>query len=148
VQYQGQSSNSISATVQTAVPGVFSVDFTGHGPGAILNSDYTTNSSTKPAPMGSVVMIYATGGGVTSPASTDGGLAPSAEPFARIVLPVTVTIGGTDAQVLYSGGAPGLVNGLIQINAVVPSRLTPGLVPVLVQIGGFQSQSGLTMAVQ
>jgi uncharacterized protein (TIGR03437 family) len=149
VQYQGQSSNTLSATVQTAAPAIFSADMSGHGPGAILNSDYKLNSSTYRAPIGSVVMIYGTGGGVTDPASADGSLAPSAEPFPRLTLPVVVTIDGVPAKVTYSGGSPGLVAGLTQFNVTVPSGVTLGpAVPVLVQVGGFQSQPGLTMAVQ
>jgi uncharacterized protein (TIGR03437 family) len=149
VQYQGQSSNTWSATVQTATPGIFSADHTGQGPGAILNGDYTLNSGTNPAHIGSAVMIYGTGGGVTSPASADGSFAPSAEPFPQLLLPVTVTIGGVPAQAFYSGGAPGLVAGLTQFNVIVPAGVTPGpAVPVLLQVGGFSSQANLTMAVQ
>jgi uncharacterized protein (TIGR03437 family) len=148
VVYQQQNSNTVTATTQLATPGIFSADKSGHGPGAILNSDYTVNATVNPAHAGSVVMIYATGGGVTTPASADGSLAPSAEPFARLLAPVTVSIGGAQAQVLYAGGAPGLISGLTQINVIVPGGVTPGAsVPVIVQVGGYQSQTGLTIAV-
>jgi trimeric autotransporter adhesin len=149
VQYQGQLSNTAGQTLQATAPGIYSIDYSGRGPGAILNSDYRVNSAVTPAPQGSVVMIYATGGGLTDPAGTDGGLAPTAEPLPRVVLPVSVTIGGAQAQVLYAGGAPGLVDGLIQINAVVPQGIASGpSVPLVVQIGDSQSQPGITMAVQ
>ena len=63
--------------------------------------------------------------------------------------PVTVTIGGISAQVQYAGGAPGAVAGLTQINAVVPANAPTGpSVPVVIQIGTWQSQAGVTMAVQ
>ena len=148
VQYQTQTSNIQAVLVQAATPAIFSADLTGKGSGAILNSDYTLNKDKNPATAGSVVMIYATGGGVTSPASVDGSPAPSSEPFARLALPVSVTIGGLPAQVTYSGGSPGLVSGLTQINAVVPAGVTGPGVPVLLQVGGFQSQTGLTLAVR
>jgi uncharacterized protein (TIGR03437 family) len=151
VQYQGQSSNSMTAVVQSATPAIFSADMSGHGPGAILNGDahYTLNSGANPISRGGVVMIYGTGGGTTNPASADGSLAPSAEPFPRLTLPVTVTIGGAPAQVAYAGGAPGLVAGLLQINVIVPVGIATGQsVPVLVQIGSWQSQAGITLAVQ
>ncbi|HEV2445189.1 MAG TPA: BACON domain-containing carbohydrate-binding protein [Candidatus Sulfopaludibacter sp.] len=149
VQYQGQSSSALSASVQPAAPAIFSADLSGHGPGAILNTDFKLNTSTNPASAGSVVMIYGTGGGVTSPASSDGSLAPMAEPFPRLMLPVTVSVGGIPAQVTYSGGSPGLVDGLTQFNVVIPSGVTPGpSVPVLLQVGGYQSQPGLTIAIQ
>ncbi len=147
VQYQQQNSNTLTAAVQLATPAIFSADMSGHGPGAILNSDYKLNTTVNPASAGSVVMIYATGGGVTTPVSADGSLAPSAEPFARLLAPVTVTIGGAQAQVLYAGGAPGLISGLTQINVIVPGGITPGAsVPMIVQVGGYQSQTGLTIA--
>ena len=151
VQYEGQTSNSMPATVQATTPAIFSADMSGHGPGAILNSDYTLNSGTAPAAAGSVVMIYGTGGGVTNPPSADGSLAPSAEPFARLAAlsSVTVTIGGVPAQVVYAGGSPGLVSGLTQVNAVVPAGVTSGTpVPVVLAVGGVSSQSGTTMVVK
>lgn len=149
VQYSGQTSNALTATVQPAAPGIFSADMTGAGGGAILNQDYTLNTSANPAAIGSVVMIYGTGGGVTNPPSADGSMAPVAEPFARLALqPVTATIGGVPAQVSYSGGAPGLISGLTQFNVTIPAGVTPGSsVPVLVSVGGYQSQSGLTIAI-
>ncbi|HMD70447.1 MAG TPA: BACON domain-containing carbohydrate-binding protein [Bryobacteraceae bacterium] len=150
VQYQNQTSNTLTVPVQGATPGIFSQDATGLGPGAILNQDYSLNASLSPATIGSVIQIFATGGGVTSPAQTDGALAPLAEPFPRIVaLPVSVTIGGLPAKVDYAGAAPGLVAGLTQIDAEVPAGVTPGLsVPVVVQIGTWQSQAGLTITVK
>ena len=63
--------------------------------------------------------------------------------------PDAVTIGGVADTVSYSGAAPSLIAGLTQINAQVPAGVTPGTkVPVVVTIGTWQSQSGVTMAVQ
>lgn len=149
VQYSGQTSNALTANVQAATPAIFSIDYSGHGPGAILNSDYKQNSVSNPAPIGSVVMVYGTGGGATNPASVDATAAPSAEPFARLALPVTATIGGIPAQVSYSGGSPGLVEGLVQFNLVVPQGVVPGSsVPLVLQVGGVNTQSGITIAVR
>jgi len=150
VQYQGQTSAAVTVPVQAATPGIFSQDKTGLGPGAILNQDYSLNASLSPATFGSVIQIFATGGGVTNPPQTDGALAPVAEPLPRITaLPVSVTIGGLAAKVDYAGAAPGYVAGLLQINAEVPAGVTPGLsVPVVVQVGSWQSQAGLTITVK
>jgi len=64
---------------------------------------------------------------------------------------VTVTIGGVTvpaAQVVYSGAAPGSVEGLTQIDAYVPQSVTPGpAVPVVVTIGGVASPAGITLSV-
>ena len=150
VQYQGQSSAAMTLPVQGATPGIFSQDKTGLGPGAILNQDYSLNAPLSRATAGSIIQIFATGGGVTTPAQTDGLLAPVVEPLPRIVaLPVSVTIGGLPAKVYYAGAAPGLVAGLVQVDAEVPAGVAPGLsVPVVVQVGSWQSQALLTIAVQ
>jgi len=97
-----------------------------------------------------VIQIFSTGGGVTNPPQTDGVLAPVVEPFPRIAaLPVAVTIGGLPARVDYAGAAPGGVAGFMQVNAEVPAGVTPGLsVPVVVRIGVWQSQAGLTITVK
>jgi uncharacterized protein (TIGR03437 family) len=150
VEYQGVLSNAISIPVQAAHPGLFTVDASGLGGGAILNQDYSLNGGLNPAPRGSVVMIYSTGGGVTIPASVDATITP-APPILYLLKtsPVSVTIGGIAATVSYNGAAPSQIAGLTQINAQVPAGVTPGTkVPVIVTIGTWQSQSGVTMAVQ
>ncbi len=151
VEYQGVLSNAISVPVQAAHPGLFTVDASGFGGGAILNQDYSLNGGLNPAPRGSVVMIYCTGGGVTIPASVDATITPVLPPLYNLspTNPVSVTIGGIPATVSYNGAAPSQIAGLTQINAQVPAGVTPGTkVPVIVTIGTWQSQPGVTMAVQ
>jgi uncharacterized protein (TIGR03437 family) len=149
VEYQGVLSSAMPAPVQAATPGIFTLDFSGIGPGAILNQDYSVNARASAAAAGSVVMIYCTGGGVTDPPSVDAALAPTAEQFPRLKLPVSVTIGGIAAAVPYAGGAPGSVAGLTQINAQIPPGVTPGpSVAVVVRVGNWQSQNGVTLAVK
>ena len=65
------------------------------------------------------------------------------------VLAVKVTIGGQDAVVQYAGSAGASVAGLFQVNAVVPSSVSPGgSVPISVSVGGVPSQNGVTIAVR
>jgi uncharacterized protein (TIGR03437 family) len=151
VEYQGVLSNAMSVPVQAAQPGLFTVDSSGLGGGAILNQDYSLNGGLNPAPRGTVVMIYCTGGGVTNPPSMDATITPAPPPLYQLkTSPVSVTIGGiTVTPVSYSGAAPSQIAGLTQINAQVPLGVTPGTkVPVIVTIGTWQSQPGVTMAVQ
>jgi uncharacterized protein (TIGR03437 family) len=62
---------------------------------------------------------------------------------------VVVRIGGVSAQVQYQGAAPGIVQGVLQINAVVPTGIAPsGTVPIELTIGGVTSPSGVTLAVR
>jgi uncharacterized protein (TIGR03437 family) len=145
VLYQGQSCGTVTATVAASAPGIFTVS-AGTGLASAGNQDGTLNSTFDPAPRGSIIALYATGEGITSPASADG--QPAIAPYPPPALPVTVTIGGALAQILFAGEAPGF-SGLLQINAVVPQNLAAtGLVPVMLEIGAASSQTGVTIAVR
>ena len=150
VQYQGSASNTLSVPVHAATPAIFSLDSTGIGPGAILNQDTSINSTGNPAATGSVISLYCTGGGVTSPASGDGEVIGGALRYLVAQPPlVMVTIGGVNAAVQFAGAVPGAVAGLTQINVQVPAGLAPSLaLPVVVKIGDFTSTSGVTVAVK
>lgn len=152
VQYQGTPSNTLTLAVQAATPGLLTLDRSGIGPGAILNQDYSVNTAANPAARGSAIMIYCVGGGVTNPASTDGAIIAAPLPPALppvLTQPVSVTIGNINANVLYSGAVAGSIAGLTQINAVIPKGVTPGAhVALAIGIGGWQSQTGVTVAVQ
>jgi uncharacterized protein (TIGR03437 family) len=64
--------------------------------------------------------------------------------------PVSILIGGTVApQIPYRGGAPGGIAGFTQINVVIPDGVIPGAtVPVVIGIGAWVSQPGVTLAVK
>ena len=51
-------------------------------------------------------------------------------------------------QPQYAGAAPGQVAGVLQINVQIPTGLTAGAVPIVLQVGGLSSPSGLTIYVQ
>ena len=140
-------SNTVTLPVVAAVPAIFSLAETGSGPGAILNQDYSINGASNAAAAGSVVQIFGTGGGAVVGGATDGALAPPVI-GSLVTQPVTATIGGMTAKVDYSGPAPGLVNGAIQVNLTVPPGLTPGPQPVVITVGTAQSQAGITVAVK
>ncbi len=148
VEYHGNRSNSVQVPVADSVPAIFSLDSSGRGQGAILNwPDYSVNGPATPVARGGVVMIYATGEGITNPPGVDGQLALSVYP--KPVLPVSVRIGGIEAEVQYAGAAPGLVAGAMQVNVRVPSSVAPGdEVPVILKVGDKISQVGITMAVR
>jgi uncharacterized protein (TIGR03437 family) len=152
VTYQGATSAPVTLNVQATTPAIFSSDGTGQNNGAILNQNNSLNGKDNPAARGSIVQIYLTGGGVTNPASTDGWITTQIGGQLPLLVaePVTVTIGGVEATTIeYAGGAPGAVAGLTQIDALVPSSVTPGsALPLVVGIGAAQSQPGLTIAVE
>ena len=151
VSYQGAVSNTVTMPVRAAHPGIFSLDSTGIGPGAILNQDTSTNSTGNPAARDSVIAIYCTGGGITTPGTAPDGLVIGVPPpiLAAQSPVMTVTIGGVNAPVEYAGAVPGTIAGLTQINVRVPAALTPTLaMPVIVKIGDFSSTNGVTVAVK
>ncbi|HBY64751.1 MAG TPA: hypothetical protein DEH78_33450, partial [Solibacterales bacterium] len=143
VLYQGRGSNVVTLPVTPVKPGIFTAGQGGLGQGAIRNSDGTENSPARPAAPGSVVSLFATGEGQTSPLGVDGkpGGMPAAEPVAQ---PVMVVIGGQLARVLFAGGAPTLVAGIMQVNVEIPAGITPGdALPVVLLVGGVPTQAGV-----
>ena len=145
VVYQGSTSDSIQKPIAPSAPGIFTADSSGQGQAAMTNSDGSYNTSSNPATPGSYVTFYLTGEGQTNPLGSDGNIATS---IANVALSVTVLIAGRTAQLLYAGSAPGNVNGFCQINAVIPADLQyGGNLPLVVQIGGVSSQTGVTLAV-
>ena len=150
VEYLGAVSAPVSLPVAAAVPGLFTANASGTGPGAILNNtDYTVNSAANPAARGDYVDIFMTGAGVTTPASVDGLLVTAPYPMVPPNVAVTVTVGGVPCNVSYAGAAPYLISGLTQINVQVPAGVTPGpSVPLVVTVGGVRAQNGVTLAVR
>jgi uncharacterized protein (TIGR03437 family) len=133
----GVSSTPVSLNVTDAVPAIFTSDASGMGQAAALNQDNTVNGPSDPAPAGSVVALYGTGGGALT-----------TDPLPQLTLPVTATIGGVPATVYYAGMAPGLVEGAMQVNVQIPDGVTPGpAVPVAITVGNATSNA-VTLAIQ
>jgi uncharacterized protein (TIGR03437 family) len=114
--FNGLMSNTVTIPVKPALPGIFAIDSSGAGAGAILNRDNSVNTTENPATAGSVIQIFATGGGTISGGAVD--------------------------------GAPGLINGLLQVNVTVPTGLAAGAQAVVINVGGVASQDGITVAVR
>ena len=139
VLYQGKTSRVTTLPVAPTAPGIFTANSTGSGQAAALNQDGTLNSASNPAQVGSVITLYATGEGQTSPGGVDGKLA-TGSTLPMPVQTVNVTIGGLPAVVNYAGAAPTLVAGLMQINVQIPSGFAAAsAIPVVVQVGGVNS---------
>jgi uncharacterized protein (TIGR03437 family) len=68
-------------------------------------------------------------------------------PLPQLALPVTVTVGGTSAPVVYAGSAFGLP-GMAQVNIRVPAVAASNAVPVQVAIGGNSRDQAVTIAIQ
>jgi uncharacterized protein (TIGR03437 family) len=108
-----------------AAPGLFTVSNAGSGQAEALNSNGSLNSAANPAAAGSTVTLFATG------VATDSALA--------------VTIAGESAAVQSISAAS---EGVVQIAVQIPTGLTSGAVPVVIQSAGISSPSGVTIAIR
>jgi uncharacterized protein (TIGR03437 family) len=115
-------------TVAELSPGLFTLNSTGRDQVAALNQTNRVNTPSDPAAKGSVVALFGTGG--------------------SSFRTVSVAIGGQDARVLYAGNAPEAVSGLMQVNAVIPESVAPGLVSVVVTIDGAPSRPDVVLSVK
>ena len=136
-------------------PGVFTVD--GVQAAAINTSKATgatsVNSNSSAARVGDTITLYLTGEGAytpaTVPAPVDGYIIPPgtlASAMPVLSAPVTATIAGVNAPVTYSGPFDGGLLGVLQVDLTVPAHTTGAGVPVVINIGGIDSQGGVTIA--
>ncbi len=147
VIYNGQTSPAATVRVLPSVPGLFTNNASGAGQAAALNQDLSRNTPDNPAARGSIVVLYGTGEGQTSPPGVDGLINATAFP-APATTPISIKIGGLDSNIGYFGAAPGLVSGLFQANVTIPTTVTPGAVPVVVTVGTASSPTGVTISVK
>jgi len=137
-------------TVAAVAPGIFTADASGTGQGLIYVTDASGNASLAdaghPAAVGNTVTIYCTGLGPVTPAVPTGAPAPVGPPSST-VNPVTVTIGGVAANVLFAGLTPNTV-GAYYVNAILLQGTPAGdKVPVVITAAGQPSQT-VTMSVR
>jgi uncharacterized protein (TIGR03437 family) len=143
---QGATTTQATVPVAAASPAIFALNATGTGSGAILNQDYSVNGPSNPAARGSALMIFATGFGKLNPLPVDGQITSTS---ATTASPVTATIEGIPAQVIYSGVAPGLIAGGVQINVVVPNGVSPNpAAPISLSMDSFTTPAGITVSIR
>jgi uncharacterized protein (TIGR03437 family) len=111
--YQGITAGSVDLVVVAAAPALFPV---------VVNQDGSPNSALDPTALGSILTFYATGEGLTNGPNVSGQAA--VVPYPSPIQPVSLTVDGFPAQILYAGSAPGAV-GLLQVNARVPAGFIP-----------------------
>lgn len=123
------------------MPGVFTANQSGTGAAAAVNADGTVNGSTNAASRGTVISVYGSGFGVYNVAGSDG--------LRHLAGTVTAQVGGAPATVLYSGESPGNIDGLRQINVLIPAGSTTGsAVSLMLWENGTPIQANVTIAVQ
>ena len=134
VNFGGLESNLITVPLSAYSPGVFP------GP-AVQDSKYQLITASNPAKRGDTIIIYANGLGPVSNQPASGDPSPGRRNLWRSTSATpTVKIGGSSAQVVFSGLTPGFV-GLYQINAVVPADAPTGSQPLVISVNGIASSS-------
>ena len=128
VTSNGQAASSVFQVAASA-PGIFTSS------GAL-----TPPSSGKP---GDTLTLFITGEGDVSPPLSTGTSPFFATPLAllpRPMLPVTLTVGGIAANITFIG-IPSGVAGVTQVNFVIPTNLSAGVQPVVVNVGTVASKA-------
>ena len=141
----GQSSAQVKVAVNFSYGNVVTIPLSNYAPALFPNGTFAaaTNDSgvitaANPAARSKVIVLYANGLGPVDHTPPSGDPTPLS-PFARTTTLPLVTIGGQNAEVFFSGLAPGAI-GLYQINVGVPAGITAGTQNVVVSIGGASSK--------
>jgi uncharacterized protein (TIGR03437 family) len=148
VTRDGVASSPAQVTVGPASPGVFSSG----GRAIAVNGDGTLTwpagvipgLNTHGAKVGDVLIVYATGLGAVDSPIADG--ANSLDKLRNTKTPATVTIGGVNATVFFSGLSPQFV-GVNQLNIQVPNIPPNDNAPLQIQIGGITTPTNTTISV-
>jgi uncharacterized protein (TIGR03437 family) len=147
VTYQGLPSSISSVPVVAAVPGIFTMNASGAGAAVCVNQDGTFNSPANPAPRGSIVAVWFTGGGQTSPGLPDG-QQPTGPPFPALLGPVAVRVGGITIPPENIGFVGLVYAGVVQLNVLVPQTAPTGSsVELAISVAGTMSVSGVTVSI-
>jgi len=145
------SSTSTVVQVTQAAPGIFSIP-PGAGYAVAINPDGTlaapvgaiTGTNTRPAKVGEVVVILASGlGAVDSPVANG---ANSLDKTRHAVIVPGVLFGGQAATGQFAGLSPEFVGGN-QINATVPSVTAGDHIPLQLDANGIRSTDQVVVAV-
>lgn len=149
VTYGTAVSSVYTATVAAANPGVFTTSSSGQGQGAILNQDYSANSSASSstkAALGSTVMIFASGLGTPNSTATDAAATTAPTYPTGCVSPAnymaavnngTFTTGNAKPGTAYSSLDGAVILGTnLATDKFAPCMVNSGTTAVTVTIGG------------
>jgi uncharacterized protein (TIGR03437 family) len=115
---------SYSFTVQPAAPGIFA-----------FNGSLVPYATGQP---GQTVVAFITGDGDVTPSLATGATPSSSDTLAQLPKsrqPLTLTVGGEQATVVFDGIVPGLI-GVTQVNFTIPADAKTGVLPVVATVGG------------
>ena len=146
ISYAGNQSAPVEIPVVSSAPALFTLDGSGKGIVVAIGIDGGAVNVNRPAKVGEILTLFATGYGMTNPGIGTGELAPIQAPYPQPALPVKMTIDGQPADLQFVGLAPGFA-GLLQINARVPDQVRPGERIILLTVGQTASPAGTTLII-
>lgn len=147
VEFESVSSTVAGLPVVPAAPGIFTADGSGQGQAKASNYDGSANSPSNPASRGSIISILATGLGQTMPPGATGEI--TSENLKKPVLPISATIGGIEAVPHDVRPSPGQVEGVFELQLVLPKDVPPGpAIPIVVGAGSVRSPNLVTISVK
>ena len=143
-------SSPVRVQLAPAAPALFTVEQTGTGQAAALiagSGQLAGAFPGRPVRRGEVLELYLAGLGAVLNAPDPGAAGPSS-PLARTLSLPIVRLGGVQADVLFSGLAPGLA-GVYQVNVRVSDSVpSGGAVSLTVEMLGAVSQAGVTVGIE
>jgi uncharacterized protein (TIGR03437 family) len=152
VEFNGVKSAPFPILSARAAPALFTTSGAGAGNAAAfqvdpVKGDITLNSDKSPASKGDFLVLYATGVGPTQPIPQNGFVATG--PSTVSIANVSVLLGDALAEILYAGVTPGLITGIVQINARIPGDTPAGkAVPIVLKVGDIASPAGVTLNIK
>ena len=145
LKYLNQSSSPLNLQVTSVAPGLYTADASGSGQAAILNyhlaGTVDVNSANRPIERNGAIAVYGTGGGVTTPGGVDGAVTPAILYPLNAKVTAFLGIAAQPLAVLYSGGAPGLLSGAIQVNLQIPADAPTGPQSLVILVNGIPTQA-------
>jgi uncharacterized protein (TIGR03437 family) len=137
-EFQGKSSVKIKVTIGDLQSPTYTLPLAAYSPGIFAAVNTAGITPSNPAKTGETILLFANGLGSVTNQPASGEPSPT-DPLARTPENPTVTIGGINASVSFSGLTPQFV-GLYQINVIVPGNVPSGNQQVVVKIGGVDSK--------
>ncbi len=143
IKVQAVRSGQIAAEVEVQLLPTCPAAFEYNGNAILTDENFVLAVDDTNAPVpGKVYTLWSNGCGPTDPYVPTGEPAPSA-PLSQATMPVSLNIGGNEAQVLFAGLAPGLLQ-VCQINFVMPGMphgSNPQPVALRIKVGEQESTS-------
>jgi uncharacterized protein (TIGR03437 family) len=98
----------MAVSVAATARGIYSLDQSGTGMGAVLHANYSVVTAAAPAARGETVLVFLTGMGAVSPPIADGTAGKSGPLRLTNASPLSVLVAGQPANIVFNGLAPGL----------------------------------------